>query len=75
MGGQERRIGLRPQAAFDDADGGQAAWITLGAGSEELRLSGFPDWYDEIQIVKVSRGSATGPRALSATISTGSKPR
>ena len=45
-----------PQAAFDDADGGQGAWITLGAGSEEFRLSGFPDWYDEIQIVRLIAG-------------------
>ncbi len=45
-----------PAAAFDDADGGAAASITLGSGSEEVRFTGFPDWYDEIAIVKVIAG-------------------
>jgi hypothetical protein len=45
-----------PGAALDEADAGAAARITLGAGSEEFRLSGFPDWYDEVQIVKVVAG-------------------
>ncbi|HEV8337396.1 MAG TPA: GDSL-type esterase/lipase family protein [Candidatus Polarisedimenticolia bacterium] len=43
-------------AATSDQDGGAAAQITLGAGGEEFRLSGFPDWYDEIQIVRVLAG-------------------
>ncbi len=42
--------------ALDDQDGGLPAKITLGIGSEEFRLSGFPDWYDEIQIVRVVAG-------------------
>lgn len=45
-----------PAAAFDDQDGGAPARISLGAGAEEFRLSGFPDWYDEIQIVRVVAG-------------------
>jgi len=45
-----------PEAALDGQDGGAAAHITLGAGAEEFRLSGFPDWYDEIQIVRVIAG-------------------
>jgi len=28
----------------------------LGAGSEEFRLSGFPDWYDEVQVVHAIAG-------------------
>jgi lysophospholipase L1-like esterase len=43
-------------AAFSDADGGATASIQLGLGQEELRLSGFPDFYDEDQIVKVVAG-------------------
>ena len=43
-------------AAFDDADGGATASIQLGLGQEELRLSGYPDFYDEDQIVKVVAG-------------------
>jgi len=43
-------------AALSEQDGGVPAQITLGAGSEEFRLSGFPDWYDEIQIVKALAG-------------------
>jgi lysophospholipase L1-like esterase len=45
-----------PEAALDDQDDGSAAAITLGAAAEELRLGGFPDWYDEIQIVRVIAG-------------------
>jgi lysophospholipase L1-like esterase len=43
-------------AALDDADGGGTASIQLGLGQEEFRLSGFPDYYDEDQIVKVVAG-------------------
>jgi lysophospholipase L1-like esterase len=43
-------------AAFDDADTGATASIQLGRGQEEFRLSGFPDFYDEDQIVKVVAG-------------------
>jgi lysophospholipase L1-like esterase len=43
-------------AAFDDADSGATASIQLGLGQEEFRLSGFPDFYDEDQIVKVVAG-------------------
>jgi hypothetical protein len=45
-----------PEAAFSGSDGGAAAGITLGSGTEEFRLAGFPFWYDEIQIVKVIAG-------------------
>lgn len=45
-----------PAAAFDLQDGGASASITLGAGAEEFRLTGFPDWYDEIEVVKVIAG-------------------
>ncbi|MGD8376049.1 MAG: GDSL-type esterase/lipase family protein [Acidobacteriota bacterium] len=45
-----------PEAALDDADGGAPARIALGAGSEEFRVSGFPDWFDEIEIVKTVAG-------------------
>ncbi len=45
-----------PAAAFSEQDGGAAASINLGAGSEEFRLSGFPTWYDEIQIVRAVAG-------------------
>ncbi len=45
-----------PEAAFSDGDGGAPAEITLGAGQEEFVLSGFPDWYDEVQIVRVISG-------------------
>ncbi len=45
-----------PAAAMSEQDGGAPAQITLGIGSEEFRLSGFPDWYDEIQIVRVVAG-------------------
>jgi hypothetical protein len=45
-----------PLAAFTDADGGAAAAIQLGVGDEEFRLSSFPDWFDEIDIVRVVAG-------------------
>jgi lysophospholipase L1-like esterase len=45
-----------PEAALDDQDGGAAASITLGIGTEEFRLAGFPDWLDEYRIVKVIAG-------------------
>ena len=45
-----------PEAAFDLDDGGAAARIDLGVGSEEFRLAGFPDWFDEVAIVKVIAG-------------------
>jgi len=44
------------EAALDDQDGGLSASITLGTGTEELRLAGFPDYYDEVQIVRVLAG-------------------
>jgi len=47
---------VNPAAAMSETDGGAEAQITLGAGTEEFRLSGFPDWYDEIQIVRVLAG-------------------
>jgi SdrD B-like protein/GDSL-like lipase/acylhydrolase family protein len=47
---------VNPSAALSDQDGGAPAQITLGSGSEEFRLSGFPDWYDEVQIVRVIAG-------------------
>ena len=42
-----------PEAAMNDQDGSSSAAITLGIGEEEFLLSSFPDWFDEIQIVKV----------------------
>jgi hypothetical protein len=45
-----------PAAAFSEADAGATASIQLGVGQEELRLTGFPDFYDEDQIVKVIAG-------------------
>jgi hypothetical protein len=45
-----------PDAAFSDTDGGTAAAITLGSAAQEVRFAGFPDWWDEIQIVKVLAG-------------------
>jgi hypothetical protein len=47
---------VSPEAAFDDQDGGAAAQVTLGIGNEEFRLAGFPDWYDEVQIVRTIAG-------------------
>ncbi len=45
-----------PGAAFDDDDGGAVASIGLGLGAEEVRFRGFPDWFDEVRIVKVVAG-------------------
>lgn len=45
-----------PEAAFSESDGGAGASVRLGIGSEEFRLSGFPDWYDEVTPVKVLAG-------------------
>ncbi len=45
-----------PEAALNDNDGDLAAAITLGIADEEFRLSGFADWLDEVQIVKVIAG-------------------
>jgi lysophospholipase L1-like esterase len=45
-----------PEAALDDADSGTPARIGLGNGAEEFRLNGFPDWFDEIRIVRVIAG-------------------
>lgn len=42
--------------ALSDTDGGATASIHLGIGQEEFRLTGFPDFYDEDQIVKVVAG-------------------
>lgn len=47
---------IDPAAALDGEDAGAPAEIRLGAGTEELRLSGFPDWFDEIRIVRVIAG-------------------
>ena len=47
---------VNPESATTEADGGAAAQITLGTGAEEFRLGGFPDWYDEVQIVRVVAG-------------------
>jgi len=49
-------IVVDPQAALDGSDGGTPARITLGNGTEEFRLAGFADWFDEIQIVRVIAG-------------------
>ena len=43
-------------AALDDADAGASASIQLGIGQQEVRLQGFPTFYDEDQIVKVVVG-------------------
>jgi hypothetical protein len=45
-----------PAAALSDQDDGAAAEITLGNGTEEFRVSGFPDWYDEIEIARAIVG-------------------
>ncbi len=55
----ETRAGAKvtnPEAAFNDDDSGAGAVVTLGIGSEELRLSGFPTWYDELDISRVVAG-------------------
>jgi hypothetical protein len=43
-------------AAMSETDGGAAASIGLGIGTQEFRLSGFPGWYDEDRIVKAIVG-------------------
>ena len=43
-------------AALSDADAGATASIQLGLGQQEFRLQGFPDYFDEDQIVKVIAG-------------------
>lgn len=45
-----------PEAAFSETDGGAGAAVRLGIGAEEFRLTGFPDWYDEVTPVKVIAG-------------------
>jgi hypothetical protein len=45
-----------PGAALTEADAGATASIQLGLGQQEVRLSGFPDYYDEDQAVKVVAG-------------------
>lgn len=45
-----------PAAALTDQDGGAPATVTLGAGAEEFRLGGIPDWFDELAIVRVIAG-------------------
>ena len=63
----------------DDADGDAAASITLGSGTEEFRLAGFPDWYDEDVILRAAVGvrigsttttlvAVSGPRFTNATL-------
>jgi lysophospholipase L1-like esterase len=47
---------VNPEAALSDLDAGSPASITLGNGSEEFRVFGFPNWFDEIQIVRVIAG-------------------
>ena len=47
---------VAPEAALDGADEGAAASITLGSGTEDFRLLGFPDYFDEIRIVRVIAG-------------------
>ena len=45
-----------PEAALDDADAGAPARIRLGNGGQEFRLTGFPDWFDEIVVVRALAG-------------------
>ncbi|HEX5041667.1 MAG TPA: SGNH/GDSL hydrolase family protein [Candidatus Polarisedimenticolaceae bacterium] len=45
-----------PTAAFSETDGGAPAGIALGSAAQEVRFAGFPDWWDEIAIVKVLAG-------------------
>jgi len=45
-----------PENAFRDDDGGASASVTLGIGSEEFRVGGFPDWFDEDVAVKAIAG-------------------
>ena len=53
---QNGAVAANADAATNDADGGATASITLGRGTEEFRATGFPDWYDEDQVVKVLAG-------------------
>ena len=43
-------------AALTDQDDGAPATVTLGAGAEEFRLAGIPDWFDEFTIVRTIAG-------------------
>ena len=43
-------------AALSDDDGDAAAHIATGVADGEFRVAGFPDWYDEIRIVRVLAG-------------------
>ncbi len=45
-----------PEAAFREDDGGAGAVVRLGTGSEDVRFSGFPSWYDEVTPVRVVAG-------------------
>lgn len=47
---------IDPEAALDEEDGDAAARIHLAGASGEFRVSGFPDWYDEVEIVKALVG-------------------
>jgi hypothetical protein len=49
-----------PEAALDDEDGDAAAQVSLGGAAGEFRVSGFPDWYDEVEVVKVLAGVRYG---------------
>jgi lysophospholipase L1-like esterase len=42
--------------AYSDQDAGAAAVIGLGIATEEVRFSGFPDFYDEDRIVRAVAG-------------------
>jgi lysophospholipase L1-like esterase len=53
---QNGAVAANATAAASDTDGGATASITLGRGTEEFRATGFPDWYDEDQGVKVLAG-------------------
>lgn len=43
-------------AALRADDAGAGAAVRLGLGTEEFRLTGFPDWYDEVVPVKMIAG-------------------
>jgi len=45
-----------PAAALHGDDDGAPALIALGAGEEAFELAGFPDWFDEVQIVRAVVG-------------------
>lgn len=49
-------IVTNPESAFHDDDGGAGAAVRLGIGTEEVRFTGFPDWFDEVTPVKVVAG-------------------